>query len=80
MTNTRITDPEILEIRYPIILKHFSLIPGSGGRGKYNGGDGVLRQLIFRKELTVSVLTDRRVFQPYGLAGGFPGSRGRNLL
>lgn len=48
MTNTRITDPEILEIRYPIILTKFSLRSGSGGRGAFNGGDGVIRQLMFR--------------------------------
>lgn len=48
MTNTRITDPEILELRYPVILKKFSLRSGSGGRGAFSGGDGVIRQLMFR--------------------------------
>ena len=80
MTNTRITDPEILETRYPVILKHFSLEKGTGGEGKHRGGDGVRRELKFRKNMTVSVLTERRVFHPYGLRGGLPGARGQNLL
>lgn len=67
MTNTRITDPEILESRYPIILNKFCLrTDGSGGQGKFNGGEGVERELLFRKSLTLSVLTERRVLRPYG--------------
>lgn len=69
MTNTRITDPEILEIRYPVILKTFSLREGSGGYGKYRGGDGVIRELLFRAPIMLSVLTERRVFASYGIAG-----------
>lgn len=69
MTNTRITDPEILERRYPVVLRQFRLRENSGGRGKYNGGDGVLRQLLFRRPMTLSVITERRVFQPYGIKG-----------
>lgn len=81
MTNTRITDPEILESRYPIILNKFCLRDDeSGGRGMFNGGEGVHRELLFRKPVTVSVLTERRVLQPYGMAGGYPGKRGLNLL
>ena len=80
MTNTRLTDAEILERRYPVILEKFSLAEHTGGRGKFRGGDGVLRQTLFRKPLTLSVLTDRRVLQPYGLEGGEGGSRGLNLL
>ncbi|EDW10305.1 5-oxoprolinase [Drosophila mojavensis] len=81
MTNTRITDPEILELRYPMILKRFCLrTDGSGGRGKYVGGEGVERDLLFRKPVTLSVLTERRTLQPYGLAGGGPGKSGRNLI
>ncbi|XP_075226295.1 5-oxoprolinase [Lycorma delicatula] len=80
MTNTRITDPEILEIRYPVILKAFSLREGSGGRGKYHGGNGVIRELLFRGSIMLSVLTERRVFAPYGLAGGTSGAKGLNLL
>ncbi|KAG8200496.1 hypothetical protein JTE90_000574 [Oedothorax gibbosus] len=80
MTNTRITDPEILERRYPVILEKFHLNPESGGKGKYKGGDGVIRKLVFRKDLTLSVLTERRVFSPYGLEGGGDGKRGLNVL
>ncbi|XP_001848679.2 5-oxoprolinase [Culex quinquefasciatus] len=81
MTNTRITDPEILELRYPIILKKFSLRDDqSGGVGLYRGGEGVHRELLFRKPMTLSVLTERRALQPYGMAGGCPAKRGLNLL
>ncbi|KAJ8672521.1 hypothetical protein QAD02_003780 [Eretmocerus hayati] len=80
MTNTRITDPEILEMRYPIILQKFSLRPGSGGGGAYHGGDGVVREMLFRAPLTLSVLTERRVHSPPGLEGGHPGARGKNTL
>lgn len=80
MTNTRITDPEILESRYPIILNKFCLRNGSGGKGEYNGGEGVERELLFRKPLTLSVLTERRVLHPYGMHGGESGKCGENLL
>jgi 5-oxoprolinase (ATP-hydrolysing) len=80
MTNTRITDPEILEKRYPVILKHFSLEPGTGGKGQFRGGDGVRREIEFRRKMTLSVLSERRVFAPYGMNGGSNGARGRNLL
>ncbi|XP_069771231.1 5-oxoprolinase isoform X2 [Narcine bancroftii] len=80
MTNTRITDPEILEKRYPVILKRFELNPGSGGNGYHRGGDGVVRELLFRERMVLSVLTERRVFRPYGLDGGEAGARGLNLL
>jgi hypothetical protein len=69
MTNTRITDAEILERRYPVILRHFSLRPNSGGSGRFRGGDGVVRELLFRRNTMLSVLTERRVFHPYGLNG-----------
>ncbi|XP_076014060.1 5-oxoprolinase [Genypterus blacodes] len=80
MTNTRITDPEILEKRYPVILEQFSLRPGSGGAGKYHGGDGVTRKLLFRNRVVLSVLTERRSTQPYGLNGGESAAAGLNLL
>lgn len=69
MTNTRITDPEILEQRYPVILRKFELRPNSGGVGQFKGGDGILRELLFRRNMTLSILTERRVFAPYGLHG-----------
>ncbi|KAF7262042.1 hypothetical protein EG68_00635 [Paragonimus skrjabini miyazakii] len=129
MTNTRMTDPEILEQRqvyftrcslarfqhnirmferkfqplphdlpltvlainytvtrlsshleYPVVLEHFGVRPGSGGRGRWNGGDGLTRRMRFRIPVTLSVLTERRSFPPYGLFGGLPGARGLNLL
>jgi 5-oxoprolinase (ATP-hydrolysing) len=80
MTNTRITDPEILEFRHPgIRLERFSLRKNSGGKGKFHGGDGVIREIRFLKPATVSILSERRVYAPYGVKGGEPGKRGRNL-
>ncbi|XP_022818304.1 5-oxoprolinase [Spodoptera litura] len=80
MTNTRITDVEIVERRYPMLVTRFSLRPGSGGRGRWRGGDGVIRELVFRRTVQLSVLTERRAFQPYGMNGGEAGARGLNLL
>ncbi len=80
MTNTRITDPEILERRYPVLLNEFNLRPNSGGQGKFHGGDGCIRDITFLRDMQVSILSERRVFHPYGLHGGNPGERGENLL
>ena len=80
MTNTRITDPEILERRYPVVLRAFHLRPGSGGDGAWPGGDGVVREIEFLRPQTVSILSERRALQPFGLAGGGPGASGLNLL
>ncbi len=80
MTNTRITDPEILETRYPVILREFSIREGSGGAGQYQGGDGLIRVLEFLDDLSLSILTERRVYAPYGMAGGDPGAKGENWL
>lgn len=80
MTNTRITDPEILEKKYPVILQKFAINQGSGGKGEYKGGDGIVRELLFRRPQTLSILTERRVLQPYGLKGGEDGKKGLNLL
>ncbi|KAK2546176.1 Oplah [Columba livia] len=80
MTNTRVTDPEILETRYPVVLRRFALRGGSGGAGRWPGGDGVIRELLFRRALLLSVLSERRAVPPYGMAGGHPGARGLNLL
>jgi 5-oxoprolinase (ATP-hydrolysing) len=80
MTNTRITDPEILERRYPMRLWEFSIRRGSGGRGKHRGGDGAVRELEFLNPLTLAILSSRRgPHPPYGLAGGEPGAVGRNV-
>jgi 5-oxoprolinase (ATP-hydrolysing) len=81
MTNTRLTDPEVLEQRYPVRVQEFSIRRGSGGQGRHRGGDGIVRRLEFLRELEVSIVSQRRgPFPPYGLAGGQPGSVGRNWL
>ncbi|KAI8322027.1 5-oxoprolinase, partial [Martensiomyces pterosporus] len=79
MTNTRITDPEILERRYPVILHQFSLRENTGGKGLHTGGDGCVRDIEFLEAMSVSLLTERRVFSPPGLGGGENGARGINL-
>ncbi|SCU86235.1 LADA_0D13234g1_1 [Lachancea dasiensis] len=79
MTNTRITDPEIMERRYPILVKQFSIRDGTGGAGKFNGGSGVVRDIEFTLPMIASILSERRTFQPYGMNGGEPGARGLNL-
>lgn len=78
MTNTRITDVETLEKRYPVLLKQFSIRQGSGGKGKWNGGNGVIREIQCRRPLRVSVITERRVGRPYGMEGGDDGACGLN--
>ncbi len=78
MTNTRITDPEVLERRFPIRLRTFSLREGSGGAGRRRGGDGVVRELEALAPLRVSILSERRRRRPFGLAGGEPGAAGAN--
>ena len=78
MTNTRITDAESLERRYPVILRRFCFREGSGGDGAFPGGDGVIRDVEFRLPMSVSILSERRSFAPYGMEGGQEGKRGRN--
>jgi 5-oxoprolinase (ATP-hydrolysing) len=81
MTNTRLTDPEVLEARYPVRLHEFSIRRGSGGAGLHRGGDGVIRRLEFLKPLTLSILSQRRgLYAPYGLSGGQPGALGVNSI
>ncbi|SCU92709.1 LAFA_0F12354g1_1 [Lachancea sp. 'fantastica'] len=79
MTNTRMTDVEIFERRYPVVLREFSVRKESGGKGKYNGGNGVLRDIEFRQPVQASILSERRVVAPHGLNGGSDGARGLNL-
>ncbi|KAL0941164.1 5-oxoprolinase (hydantoinase B/oxoprolinase) [Colletotrichum truncatum] len=79
MTNTRITDPESLERRYPVVLRQFCLREGSGGKGAHPGGDGIIRDIEFGIPIKVSILSERRSFAPYGLNGGDDGQRGRNV-
>jgi len=80
MTNTRITDPEILEKRYPCVLRRFGLREGSGGSGRYKGGEGVIRDIEFREPVQCSILSERRSRRPYGLEGGGEGASGLNLV
>ena len=80
MTNTRITDPEILERRYPVMLREFSVRKNSGGSGKFIGGDGLVREVEFLEPLNAAILSERRVHQPYGLNCGEPGKSGLNLF
>lgn len=73
------TDPETLEKRYPVLLREFSIRPNSGGKGLRHGGDGCIRDIELRRPMQVSILSERRVNAPYGLAGGREGMRGVNL-
>jgi 5-oxoprolinase (ATP-hydrolysing) len=79
MTNTRMTDVEVFERRYPVLLNEYSIRTGSGGDGQYKGGDGVIRDIEFRAPVKCSILSERRVIAPHGLEGGSDGARGENL-
>lgn len=78
MTNTRITDPETLERRYPVILREFAIRKGSGGKGRFKGGDGAIRDIECRMPIRFSVITERRAVAPYGMQDGGPGAKGVN--
>jgi 5-oxoprolinase (ATP-hydrolysing) len=80
MTNTRMTDPEVLETRFPVVVEEFSIRSGSGGTGKWHGGEGITRALRFNEAMTVTTLTSHRVVQPHGAAGGKSGGVGRNEI
>ncbi|MFW6034424.1 MAG: hydantoinase B/oxoprolinase family protein, partial [bacterium] len=80
MTNSRLTDPEVLEWRYPVLVEEFAIRRGSGGDGRWRGGDGAVRRLRFRQPMVVSTLSGHRRVPPYGMAGGRPGSLGRNRV
>ncbi|MEM8502212.1 MAG: hydantoinase B/oxoprolinase family protein [Cyanobacteria bacterium P01_D01_bin.1] len=80
MTNSRLTDPEILETRFPVLLKEFSIRAGSGGNGQYPGGNGVTRHLQFRQPMTANLLSGRRTTVPFGLAGGTAGQSGNATI
>ncbi|HWY15039.1 MAG TPA: hydantoinase B/oxoprolinase family protein [Rhizomicrobium sp.] len=80
MTNSRLTDPEILETRYPVLLEEFSIRHGSGGKGRHHGGDGVLRRIRFHEDMTAAILSTRRETEPFGLKGGEPGLPGANMV
>jgi 5-oxoprolinase (ATP-hydrolysing) len=80
MTNTRITDPEIMEFRYPVRLDEFSVRKNSGGKGLYRGGDGIVRKITFLAPVELSILSQHRILAPYGLKGGRNGKRGKQFL
>jgi 5-oxoprolinase (ATP-hydrolysing) len=80
MTNSRLTDPEVLEWRFPVLLENFSIRENSGGEGKYRGGNGVIRQLRFLTPMTAGILANHRVIPPFGLYGGEAGMVGRNYV
>ncbi|GAB4183100.1 MAG: hydantoinase B/oxoprolinase family protein [Thermoflexibacter sp.] len=80
MTNTRITDAEILEFRYPVRLERFAIRENSGGRGKWQGGNGVIRELTFLEKVSLSVITQHRKVAPYGLEGGENGQVGKQYV
>jgi 5-oxoprolinase (ATP-hydrolysing) len=80
MTNSRLTDPEVLETRYPVIVEEFSIRRGSGGGGAHKGGDGVIRRIQFREAMTAGILSTRRETDPFGLEGGKSGARGANRI
>jgi 5-oxoprolinase (ATP-hydrolysing) len=80
MTNSRLTDPEVLETRFPVLLREFSIRRGSGGRGAHRGGDGLRRRVEFREPMTAAVLSNHRRVAPFGLEGGGAGEPGRNAV
>jgi 5-oxoprolinase (ATP-hydrolysing) len=80
MTNSRLTDPEILESRFPVVLEDFHIREGSGGRGRWRAGDGTSRTIRFRERMDCALLSGHRRVRPFGLRGGEPGELGRNLV
>lgn len=80
MTNSRLTDPEVLEWRFPVRLEEFSIRRGSGGAGQHKGGDGVVRKVRFLEEVTANIIAGHRIVPPYGMKGGEPGKVGKNYV
>jgi len=80
MTNARLTDPEVLEFRYPVILEAFEIRRGSGGRGKHHGGDGTVRRIRFLEDMDLTIVSNHRIVPPYGMAGGEPGALGKTWI
>jgi 5-oxoprolinase (ATP-hydrolysing) len=80
MTNSRLTDPEVLELRFPVILEAFGIREDSGGVGAHGGGRGVVRRIRFEEAMTAAIVSGHRVVAPYGVAGGSPAQVGRNLV
>jgi 5-oxoprolinase (ATP-hydrolysing) len=80
MTNSRLTDPEVLELRYPVLIDTFRIKRGSGGNGCWRGGDGVIRRIRFREPMTVAILANSRLIAPFGVEGGQPGEVGKTYI
>jgi 5-oxoprolinase (ATP-hydrolysing) len=80
MTNSRLTDPEVLEFRYPVLLEDFHIRRGSGGRGRWKAGDGTSRTIRFLEAMECALLTSHRRVRPFGISGGEPGEVGRNVV
>ncbi len=80
MTNSRLTDPEILEWRFPVLLEEFSIRRGSGGAGRHKGGDGTTRAIRFREKMGLSILSTHRIVPPFGLDGGSDAALGENEI
>jgi 5-oxoprolinase (ATP-hydrolysing) len=80
MTNSRLTDPEVLEWRFPVLLESFDIRHGSGGAGRWRGGNGARRRVKFLEPMTAAILSGHRLIAPHGLAGGSPGEPGRNYV
>jgi 5-oxoprolinase (ATP-hydrolysing) len=80
MTNSRLTDPEVLEFRFPVRLDSYAIRHGSGGRGRWHGGSGGTRRVRFLEPMTASILSNNRSIAPFGLAGGEAGQAGRNTV
>ncbi len=80
MTNSRLTDPEVLEWRFPVLVESFAIRRGSGGKGRHRGGDGVVRRIRFNEAMSAAILSCHRRIAPFGMAGGGPGQCGRNYV
>jgi 5-oxoprolinase (ATP-hydrolysing) len=80
MTNSRLTDPEVLEARFPVLVEQFAVRRGSGGGGAHHGGDGAIRRIRFRAPMMAAMLANRRATAPFGLHGGHDGKPGANWI
>ena len=80
MTNTKLTDPEVLEWRFPVRLEGFEIRRGSGGEGRFRGGCGTRRKVRFLEPMTAAIISNSRLIPPHGLQGGQPGAKGKNYV